>query len=165
MLALVDWNPSGLLILRTYRAGSGGGALEASRYALDVKWLGVRRADLERVDARARQPLTELDKAKIKNMLAAETGTGEGGNAQLSQRSSQTAGPASQAPTQSQQSHSQSPSASTPSRDSASQASELRAMLESGMKAEIESLYPEADGGVFTLSEFVVSKYLRGDYF
>ncbi|EEH59184.1 type II DNA topoisomerase VI subunit A 1 [Micromonas pusilla CCMP1545] len=121
MLALVDWNPSGLLILRTYRAGSSGGALEASRYALDVKWLGVRRADLERVDARARQPLTELDKAKIKNMLAAETG--------------------------------------------ASQASELRAMLESGMKAEIESLYPEADGGVFTLSEFVVSKYLRGDYF
>ena len=38
-------------------------------------------------------------------------------------------------------------------------------MLESGMKAEIESLYPEADGGVFTLSEFVVSKYLRWDYF
>ena len=78
MLALVDWNPSGLLILRTYRAGSGGGALEASRYALDVKWLGVRRADLERVDARARQPLTELDKAKIKNMLAAGNGYGRG---------------------------------------------------------------------------------------
>ena len=70
-LGLVDWNPSGALILRAYRSGSARAALESARYALEVKWLGVRFADITAHvrDGGAAMPLTRLDRAKIRNLL------------------------------------------------------------------------------------------------
>lgn len=46
VLALVDWNPSGVLILATYRVGSLRMGLEAGRYAVPVRWLAARHGDL-----------------------------------------------------------------------------------------------------------------------
>jgi meiotic recombination protein SPO11 len=136
-LALVDWNPSGLLILQTYRSGSGGAALEAGRYALDVGWLGVRCADLRDVPEAARLPLTDLDRAKIRNMLAV-AGAGDfddddGGGDGAGERRARVF--------------------------------ELREMRRTGRKAEIESLYPIEGEGAETLSDYVVGKIVAGDYF
>ena len=46
VLGVVDWNPSGVLILATYRVGSLRMGLEAGRYAVPVRWLAARAADL-----------------------------------------------------------------------------------------------------------------------
>ena len=139
VLALVDWNPSGLLILQTYRSGSGGAALEAGRYALDVGWLGVRCADLRDVPEAARLPLTDLDRAKIRNMLAVagagddDDGVGEGGGDGAGERRARVF--------------------------------ELTEMRRTGRKAEIESLYPIEGEGAETLSEYIIQKIVAGDYF
>ena len=139
VLALVDWNPSGLLILQTYRSGSGGAALEAGRYALDVGWLGVRCADLRDVPEAARLPLTDLDRAKIRNMLAVagagddDDGVGEGRGDGAGERRARVF--------------------------------ELTEMRRTGRKAEIESLYPIEGEGAETLSEYIIQKIVAGDYF
>ena len=135
-LGLVDWNPSGVLILNTYRAGgrTSSSVLESSRYALDVKWLGVRSGDL--VTNPASIPLTDLDKSKAKNMLRAD-GVVDPGDVL--------------APT-------------APSNIS-TRAKELATMCSTGMKAEIESLCPGSAGGQGrSLSDYVLEKVLRGDY-
>ena len=46
VLGIVDWNPSGVLILATYRVGSLRMGLEAGRYGVPVRWLAARHADL-----------------------------------------------------------------------------------------------------------------------
>ena len=82
-LGLVDWNPSGALILRAYRSGSARAALESARYALEVKWLGVRFADITAHvrDGAAAMPLTRLDRAKIRNLLETADARTEAGRA------------------------------------------------------------------------------------
>ena len=139
-LALVDWNPSGLLILRAFRGGARGRganvALEGGRYALDIKWLGVRASDLRGVPAAARLPLTDLDRAKIRAMLAEDEAGGSAGG-----DGDEGAG------------------------EARARAFELREMRARGNKAEIESLYPVDGEGLATLSEYVVEKILNGDYF
>jgi meiotic recombination protein SPO11 len=89
MLGLVDWNPSGALILRAYRSGSARAALESARYALEVKWLGVRFADItDHVrDGAATMPLTRLDRAKIRNLLETADARTEAGRATRSELS------------------------------------------------------------------------------
>lgn len=139
-LGLVDWNPSGVLILGTYRAGgrTSSAVLESSRYALELKWLGVRSADLATNPARI--PLTDLDRAKARTMLRADGARldGSGGD--------------------------ESTDASTERLQSA-RARELTAMCATGFKAEIESLCPGSCGGEGrSLSDYVVEKILRGDY-
>ncbi|KAL2238263.1 meiotic recombination protein SPO11-2 [Sesamum indicum] len=47
ILGLVDWNPAGLAILCTFKFGSIAMGLEAYRYACNVKWLGLRKDDIE----------------------------------------------------------------------------------------------------------------------
>ncbi|XP_057802778.1 meiotic recombination protein SPO11-2 [Salvia miltiorrhiza] len=49
ILALVDWNPAGLAILCTFKFGSVTMGLEAYRYACNVKWLGLRKDDIEQL--------------------------------------------------------------------------------------------------------------------
>lgn len=85
MLGLVDWNPSGALILRAYRSGSARAALESARYALEVKWLGVRFADIPYIAAT--MPLTRLDRAKIRNLLETADARTEAGRATRSELS------------------------------------------------------------------------------
>lgn len=85
MLGLVDWNPSGALILRAYRSGSARAALESARYALEVKWLGVRLADIPHIAAT--MPLTRLDRAKIRNLLETADARTEAGRATRSELS------------------------------------------------------------------------------
>jgi meiotic recombination protein SPO11 len=59
VLALVDWNPHGVLILGTYRAGTAGGmGLEAGHYGCDVRWLAARSADLAHRPDEELLPLT-----------------------------------------------------------------------------------------------------------
>ena len=135
-LGLVDWNPSGILILNTYRAGgrTSSSVLESSRYALDVKWLGVRSGDL--VTNPASIPLTDLDKSKAKNMLRAD-GVVDPGDVL----------------------------APTAPANVSIRAKELATMCSTGMKAEIESLCPGSAGGQGrSLSDYVLEKVLRGDY-
>ncbi|KAK6158278.1 hypothetical protein DH2020_005592 [Rehmannia glutinosa] len=49
ILGLVDWNPAGLAILCTFKFGSVAMGLEAYRYACNVKWLGLRKDDIEQL--------------------------------------------------------------------------------------------------------------------
>eukprot|EP00898_Chlorokybus_atmophyticus_P006066 jgi/Chlat1/6460/Chrsp45S00467 len=69
IVALVDWNPSGLAIICAYKYGSAGTGLETPNYACDVRWLGVRSGDLIGVPQEAFQPLTERDQGSIDRML------------------------------------------------------------------------------------------------
>ncbi|KAK4435403.1 Meiotic recombination protein SPO11-2 [Sesamum alatum] len=47
ILGLVDWNPAGVAILCTFKFGSITMGLEAYRYACNIKWLGLRKDDIE----------------------------------------------------------------------------------------------------------------------
>ncbi|XP_075495693.1 meiotic recombination protein SPO11-2 [Primulina tabacum] len=49
ILGLFDWNPAGLAILCTFKHGSIGMGLEAYRYACNIKWLGLRKNDIEQL--------------------------------------------------------------------------------------------------------------------
>ena len=151
VLAVVDWNPSGVLILATYRVGSLRMGLEAGRYAVPVRWLAARHADLaghadddllpltprcasaaaciaRRVGVRLTScmptsaPCDCSDEVLIRNMLTApRLGA---------------AGPAV--------------------------AAELRAMAQRGRKAELEALYT-ADAAS-SLTDVLLRKILRQDY-
>jgi meiotic recombination protein SPO11 len=75
VFGLVDWNPSGALILRQYRYGSRRLALEAARYTIpSLRWLGARWPQLEPARAAATlppgalQPLTTRDRALIRSL-------------------------------------------------------------------------------------------------
>lgn len=72
VLALVDFNPSGVLILNTYRQGSvkGRQIMEAGRYDVDVKWLAARSGDVASKRDDELQPLTARDKVLLRNMQA-----------------------------------------------------------------------------------------------
>ncbi len=71
VLALVDWNPSGVLILTTYRHGSATRmAMDAGRYDVDVKWLAARDADLAQKPDEELLPLTARDRVLLRNLLA-----------------------------------------------------------------------------------------------
>jgi len=162
-----DWNPSGLLILQTYRSGSKSAALEASRYALEIHWLGIRSRDLNHVSDAAKLPLTELDRAKIRNLLAAvgasvddvfESGSGGGGGS----GGSGSGGGAGSDDGGGGWVHDD---AAMMRRRLRMHVSELKEMYSTGMKAEIESMYP-VDGMLgFSLSEFIRGKILHADYF
>lgn len=70
IVALIDYNPSGLLILSTYRSGSVRMGLEAGRFAVPVRWLAARTADLAAVADDAMLALTPRDDTLIRNLLA-----------------------------------------------------------------------------------------------
>ncbi|GBG75251.1 hypothetical protein CBR_g19885 [Chara braunii] len=69
ILALVDWNPAGFAIICTYKYGSTSMGLESPRYACDVKWLGLRAADVEHLPDDAFQSLSEREHRMLINML------------------------------------------------------------------------------------------------
>jgi meiotic recombination protein SPO11 len=52
LVGLVDWNPSGVMILATYRFGSARSGLESPHYALpSLGWLGARSSQLRQANA------------------------------------------------------------------------------------------------------------------
>ncbi|KAK1272762.1 Meiotic recombination protein SPO11-2 [Acorus gramineus] len=67
IFALVDWNPAGLAILCTYKFGSIKMGLEAFKYACNVKWLGLRGADLSLI------PEDSLAELKPRDLLIAKS--------------------------------------------------------------------------------------------
>ncbi|KAE9452031.1 hypothetical protein C3L33_16077, partial [Rhododendron williamsianum] len=72
IFGLVDWNPAGLAILCTFKFGSIGMGLEAYRYACNVKWLGVRKHDLELVPEQSFIPLKPRDLQIAKSLASSE---------------------------------------------------------------------------------------------
>ncbi|XP_027362146.1 meiotic recombination protein SPO11-2 isoform X1 [Abrus precatorius] len=70
ILALVDWNPSGLAILCTFKFGSVGMGLEAYRYACNVKWLGLRGHDLPLLPDQSLVPLKPKDLQIAQSLLS-----------------------------------------------------------------------------------------------
>ncbi|GMQ05546.1 hypothetical protein CsSME_00050532 [Camellia sinensis var. sinensis] len=72
IFGLVDWNPAGLAILCTFKFGSIGMGLEAYRYACNVKWLGLRRGDLELIPEQSFMPLKPKDVQIAKSLAASE---------------------------------------------------------------------------------------------
>ncbi|PSS11368.1 Meiotic recombination protein like [Actinidia chinensis var. chinensis] len=72
IFGLVDWNPAGLAILCTFKYGSIGMGLEAYRYACNVKWLGLRKDDLELVPEQSFIPLKPRDLQIAKSLVSSE---------------------------------------------------------------------------------------------
>nr|GLL49256.1 meiotic recombination protein SPO11-2 [Ipomoea trifida] len=73
ILGLVDWNPAGLAILCTFKYGSIGMGLEAFRYACNVKWLGLRKDDIEKlVPEESLVPLKQRDVQIAKSLISSE---------------------------------------------------------------------------------------------
>ncbi|KAI8569670.1 hypothetical protein RHMOL_Rhmol02G0295400 [Rhododendron molle] len=72
IFGLVDWNPAGLAILCTFKFGSIGMGLEAYRYACNVKWLGVRKDDLELLPEQSFIPLKPRDLQIAKSLASSE---------------------------------------------------------------------------------------------
>ncbi|RAL53417.1 hypothetical protein DM860_007089 [Cuscuta australis] len=73
ILGLVDWNPAGLAILCTFKYGSIGMGLEAFRYACNVKWLGLRKDDIEKlVPEESLVSLKQRDLQVAKSLLSSE---------------------------------------------------------------------------------------------
>ncbi|XP_019160406.1 PREDICTED: meiotic recombination protein SPO11-2 [Ipomoea nil] len=73
ILGLVDWNPAGLAILCTFKYGSIGMGLEAFRYACNVKWLGLRKDDIEKlVPEESLVPLKQRDLQIAKSLISSE---------------------------------------------------------------------------------------------
>ncbi|XP_071697021.1 meiotic recombination protein SPO11-2 [Rutidosis leptorrhynchoides] len=72
ILGLVDWNPAGLAILCTFKYGSIGMGLEAYRYACNIKWLGIRKADLDIIPEESLIPLRPKDLQIAKSLTSSE---------------------------------------------------------------------------------------------
>nr|XP_043613187.1 meiotic recombination protein SPO11-2 isoform X2 [Erigeron canadensis] len=72
IFGLVDWNPAGLAILCTFKYGSIGMGLEAYRYACNVKWLGIRKDDLDIIPEEAFVPLKPKDLQIAKSLASSE---------------------------------------------------------------------------------------------
>ncbi|KAI8462718.1 MAG: Spo11/DNA topoisomerase VI subunit A [Monoraphidium minutum] len=71
VLGLVDWNPSGVSILCTYKFGNARLGLEGTRYAVPhLRWLGVLGAMLPGVPPAALHPLTGRDAALLAGLRA-----------------------------------------------------------------------------------------------
>lgn len=70
VLGLVDWNPSGALILGAYRGTAMRTARTAqdARHGVDVRWLACRAADVAAMDGLI--PLTARDGVLLRNLLA-----------------------------------------------------------------------------------------------
>ncbi|KAG8375019.1 hypothetical protein BUALT_Bualt10G0056000 [Buddleja alternifolia] len=73
ILGLVDWNPAGLAILCTFKFGSIAMGLEAYRYACNVKWLGLRKDDIEQlIPEESLIPLKPRDHQIAKSLASSE---------------------------------------------------------------------------------------------
>ncbi|XP_024984774.1 meiotic recombination protein SPO11-2 [Cynara cardunculus var. scolymus] len=72
ILGLVDWNPAGLAILCTFKYGSIGMGLEAFRYACNIKWLGLRKDDLEIIPEESLIQLKPRDMQIAKSLTSSE---------------------------------------------------------------------------------------------
>ncbi|MCD7455292.1 hypothetical protein HAX54_027693 [Datura stramonium] len=73
VLGLVDWNPAGLAILCTFKFGSIGMGLEAYRYACNVKWLGLRKDDINQlIPEESLVPLKPRDLQIAKSLMSSE---------------------------------------------------------------------------------------------
>ncbi|KAL6502367.1 hypothetical protein OROHE_024645 [Orobanche hederae] len=73
ILGIVDWNPAGLAILCTFKYGSVTMGLEAYRYACNVKWLGLRKDDIEQlVPEESLIPLKPRDHQIAKSLASSE---------------------------------------------------------------------------------------------
>ncbi|CAN4077656.1 unnamed protein product [Withania somnifera] len=73
VLGLVDWNPAGLAILCTFKFGSIGMGLEAYRYACNVKWLGLRKDDIDQlIPEESLVPLKPRDLQIAKSLMSSE---------------------------------------------------------------------------------------------
>ncbi|KAF3628683.1 Meiotic recombination protein SPO11-2 [Capsicum annuum] len=73
VLGLVDWNPAGLAILCTFKFGSIGMGLEAYRYACNIKWLGLRKDDINQlIPKECLVPLKPRDLQIAKSLMSSE---------------------------------------------------------------------------------------------
>lgn len=72
VLGLVDWNPSGVTILKAYKYGSR--SLEGSRWTLPtLSWLGLKSDMLVGVSAAQLRPLTQRDRTLACTLLSSLT--------------------------------------------------------------------------------------------
>eukprot|EP00629_Pelagomonadales_sp_RCC1024_P011780 CAMPEP_0119270274 /NCGR_PEP_ID=MMETSP1329-20130426/7342_1 /TAXON_ID=114041 /ORGANISM="Genus nov. species nov., Strain RCC1024" /LENGTH=395 /DNA_ID=CAMNT_0007270291 /DNA_START=193 /DNA_END=1377 /DNA_ORIENTATION=+ len=71
VFGLVDYNAWGVGVLLTYKVGSARLGVEARRFAVDIKWLGLRGSQVERygVPEASMQPLTDRDRRRAENLL------------------------------------------------------------------------------------------------
>ncbi|XP_064996890.1 meiotic recombination protein SPO11-2-like isoform X5 [Musa acuminata AAA Group] len=72
ILALMDWNPSGLAILCTYKFGSITTGLESYRYACNVKWLGLRADDLQIIPQQVMMQLKPHEIKTAKSLMSSK---------------------------------------------------------------------------------------------
>ncbi|CAH1451362.1 unnamed protein product [Lactuca virosa] len=72
IFGLVDWNPAGLAILCTFKYGSIGMGLEAYKYACNIKWLGLRKDDLELIPQESFLPLRPKDMQIAKSLTSSQ---------------------------------------------------------------------------------------------
>ncbi|CAI9288827.1 unnamed protein product [Lactuca saligna] len=72
IFGLVDWNPAGLAILCTFKYGSIGMGLEAYKYACNIKWLGLRKDDLELIPQESFIPLRPKDMQIAKSLTSSQ---------------------------------------------------------------------------------------------
>ena len=75
VVGLCDWNPFGLGVLLTYKYGSPRFALDETQWCVPaLKWLGMRREDVERRDLAPDvfQPFVEADESRARGLLASE---------------------------------------------------------------------------------------------
>lgn len=76
IFCLIDWNPSGIMIMMQYKFGSAKMA-ESSEYAIDdIKWLGIRSNLLKFVDPETLQPLSGRDFSMISTLQETLRDTG-----------------------------------------------------------------------------------------
>jgi meiotic recombination protein SPO11 len=70
VLGLCDWNPFGISILLTYKLGSARMGLESYRYAVDLKWVGLRSGDFSAISFPddVLQPMTRLDLQRLNSL-------------------------------------------------------------------------------------------------
>ncbi|XP_010261364.1 PREDICTED: meiotic recombination protein SPO11-2 isoform X2 [Nelumbo nucifera] len=118
IFALVDWNPSGLAILCTFKFGSITMGLEAYKYACNVRWLGMRGCDLHLIPEQSFIPLKPWDLQIAQSLMSSEM-------LQENYRE------------------------------------ELTLMVQSGQRAEIESLHFH---GYDFLGKYIATKIVQSDY-
>lgn len=68
---LCDWNPFGLSLLLTYRCGSVHMGIEAYKYAVPIRWLGLHYDDIMSIDvpASARKEFSKEDRCKVRSLF------------------------------------------------------------------------------------------------
>lgn len=68
---LCDWNPFGLSLLLTYRCGSVHMGIEAFKYTVPIKWLGLHYEDIIRLNIpnSCKKEFTRDDRGRVRSLI------------------------------------------------------------------------------------------------